>query len=148
MSRDIGFNPHHTIPRDTTALKVVYYKGVEYEPEIKGITYRTQDVPHRMRNIKSLPDKVLKDPNFKDYTGHKYGNFTVVGMLHDVKFDKWVLRCSCGMYEIRRTSRINKPPERFSQEVCQSCLDLARLQHKDFYKKNQCYPWEWKKCAT
>lgn len=145
MSRDIGFDHNHTIPRDTTAAAVVFYKGVHYDPEIKGKTYQTQDTPHLLRSISSLPDKVKKDPNFKDYTGFKYGNFVVVGLLKDKKFDKWVLRCNCGLYEIRRTSRLREEPKRLCQQICQSCLDLARLQNREFYQKNGFYPWDYKK---
>jgi hypothetical protein len=135
------YNPLNCNPRDRVAARVVFGSGVHYDPEVKSQSQRFQDVPHKMRDLATLPGKVKCDPSFKDYTGYVVGSFTVVGMLLCHKFDTWVLRCSCGAYEIRTTTAINKAV-RTDQRMCQSCLDLERIKHQDFFQKNGIYPWQ------
>ena len=138
----MGFDEMHTIPRDSVAARVVYHKGVSYEADVRSRTEKHQDVPHEMRDIGSLPFKVRNDPNFRDYTGHRFGDFTVVGMLKAEKFDKWVMRCVCGCYEIRRTYSINRGEHNFAAGRCQSCMDLARIKNRDFFNEHGRYPWQ------
>ena len=142
MNRKQGFNPLNCIPRDPVAARVVFSHGIQYEASVKSKTQLNQDVPHKMRSISSLPLKVAKDPNFFDFTGFKYGDFIVMGMLYADKFDKWVLRCCCGMYEIRMSSRLKTTPTCKDQTCCQSCMDLARIQNKDYWEKHGLYPWQ------
>ena len=140
--RKLGYNPLNTIPRDPVAKRVVFDKGDHYDPNVKANSYCFSTSPLPVRNTKSLPSKVINDPNFKDYTGFKFGNFTVLGLFELHKFDKWVVQCCCGYYEIRRTSTLRKNPSAIDQTRCQSCLDLERLRNRDFFKENGYYPWQ------
>lgn len=140
--KKLGFNPLNTIPRDIVAKRVVYDDGDHYIPSTKSIgqCYSTSPLPIRKTN--TLPLKILNDPNFHDYTGFKFGNFTVMGLFALDKFDKWVLRCCCGCYEIRRTTILKKNPTAIDQTRCLACVDLERLRNKEFFKTNGCYPWQ------
>lgn len=137
-----GYNPHNTIPRDITAKKVVFDAGEHYDPQIKSNThcYSTSQPP--LRNLDRLPPFVLQDPNYVNLVGHKIGYFTVIGMLLCPKFDKWVLRCLCGNYEVRTAKTIKKITDKVDQNRCQSCLDLERLRNRDYFQIHGQYPWQ------
>lgn len=137
----IGFDKNHTIPRDITAKKVVYDSGDHYNPAINCKTYLFSTDPIPTTDIRKLPTYVRKDPNFIDYTGKFFGNFTVIGIFSLNKFNKWVVRCICGCYEIR-TTRTIKNATKFHEMRCQSCMDLERLRNKDYFSKNGRYPWQ------
>jgi hypothetical protein len=138
----IGFDILHQIPRDIVAKRVVFDEGDHYDPKVKSNTYLYSTEPLPIKKLTDLPSHVRFDPNFKDYTGFKFGYFTVVGLFALDKFDKWVLRCACGCYEIRRTSVLKKNPQAVDQNRCQSCIDLERLRNKDFFNSNGYYPWQ------
>src|SRR5271157_2330348 len=96
----------NNIPLNITAKRVIQ-DGVHYSCEIKGIRFHSDIMP-RLASKNELKH-VMKNPDFKDYTGHKHGYFTVIGLLkpeHEEKKGtlsraKWVCKCSCGMYEFR-----------------------------------------------
>ena len=138
----IGYNPLNTISSNIVAKRVVYDKGDHYKPEINCNTYLFSTDPIPTRNMDNLPYYVRNDPNFIDYRDFKYGNFKVIGLFSLDKFDKWVLKCNCGSYEIRRSSVLKRGNPDFEQGRCQSCLDLERLKSKDFLIKNGFYPWK------
>ena len=142
MNKVLGYNPLNTIPRDIVAKRVVLDDGDHYDPKVKANTYCFSTSPLPMKPINTLPYKVRNDPNFKDLTGVKFGNFTVIGLFALYKYDKWVLQCCCGYYEIRTSTVINKNPTTVDQTRCQSCLDLERLRHKAFFQLNGYYPWQ------
>jgi hypothetical protein len=139
-SAPIGFDKKHQIPRDIVAKRVVFDQGDHYNPKIKGHCYLFSTMPLPIRSF--FPPHVIKDPNFFDYTGFKFGSFTVQGMFKLNKFDKWVLKCCCGNYEIRRTSVLKKNPTAIDQTRCQECMDLERLRNKDYFKIHGQYPWQ------
>lgn len=138
----IGFDPLHTTPRDPVARKVVYAKGDHYDPKIKSDKhlYSTDALP--IRSLDNLPYKIKNDPNFSDLSGLKIGYFTVMGLLKCAHFDKWVLRCSCGNYEIRTAKTLKKITDKADQNRCQSCLDLERLRNLDYRREHGIYPWQ------
>lgn len=145
MGKVLGYNPLNTIPRDIVAKRVVFNDGDHYDPKIKSNShlYCTSQPP--IRQIEDLPYKVKNDPSFKDLTGIKKGNFTVIGLFNCHVFDKWVLRCCCGNYEIRTAKTFKKIEDRVDQNRCQSCVDLERLRNKDYFKKVGMYPWQERK---
>lgn len=143
--KKLGYNHLNTIPVNDTAKNVVYNKGDHYTPKIQNNNVLFSRTPLPILKIYELPKKVLTDPNFKDYTGFKFGNFTVIGIFALHKFDKWVVRCICGFYEIRRTSILKQNPTEIDRTRCSECMDLERLRHKDFFTKNGYYPWQKRK---
>ena len=56
------------------------------------------------------PQLTNKKGNIKDYTGKKYGRFTVIGLFQRKKkrLSLWVVKCSCGTYTLRRAVTIQK----------------------------------------
>ncbi len=124
MNKPLGFNPMNTIPRDIVAKRVVYDDGDHYNPKVKSDKhlYCTSQPP--LVCLSRLPNMVKNDPNFKDLTGIKKGYFTVIGLFECNDFNKWVLRCCCGNYEVRTTKTINKIRDKADQNRCQSCVDL------------------------
>lgn len=137
-----GFDEKHTIPRDSVAKKVVYDSGDLYDPKVKCNTYLYSTLPLPFHRFNSLPEKVRKDPNFKDFTSKRFGRFTVLGVFICGTYNKWVLRCSCGSYEIRTATALNKTQDQTDKTMCQSCLDTQRIKNKDFFKRNGYYPWQ------
>lgn len=136
----LGYNPLNTIPRDITAKKVVYDKGDKYDAKVKGISVLHSTLPLPIR--KTIPNHLKRDPNFRDLSGIKFGYLTVVGLFALDKYDKWVVRCACGCYEVRRSTIINSNPTEIDRTRCLGCLDLERLRHKDFFKRYGYYPWQ------
>lgn len=132
----------HTIPSNIVAKRVVYNKGDQYKPKIKNNCTLFSTIQLPIRDWKDIPNHVLKDPNFKDFRGYKFGNFKVIGIFALDKFDKWVCKCCCGCYEIRKASILNKNPTSIDQTRCSLCMDLERIRNKDFFKKNGQYPWQ------
>ena len=142
MTRKQGYNPLNTIPMDIVAKRVVFDDGDHYDPKIKSNTHCYSTLPLPFWETKDLPLKVRCDPLFEDLTGAIFGNFTVMGLLKGFKYDKWVLRCCCGAYEVRRTKTLRKITGKIDQTRCQSCLDSERLSHREYYKKHGIYPWQ------
>ena len=140
-----GFNNANTIPVNSTAAKVVYGKGVHYDP---GITEKHssnamhQDVPHRIRQLRTIPKAVLLCPDFIDFSGRKFGMLTVIGLLHCETFNKWVVRCSCGCYEVRKTYSLKKVSAALGNDRCLECADLRRLKDKEHFQQHGYYSWE------
>ncbi len=78
-----------------------------------------------------LPTTTLKAIGSKriDLTGRKKGRLTVVGLSASFrgvsrKGLRWVVRCSCGMYEIRTEKTIKKGSDK---DMCQRCNDVRYL---------------------
>lgn len=140
--KKLGYSPQNTIPQDITAKKVVFYDGDHYNPKVKSDKhlFSTKALPIRAWN--SLPLKVVKDPNFKDLRGKKFGRFTVEGMLLCNEYNKWVIKCKCGNFEARTTTSLNKMEDRVDKDRCQECVDLERLRHREYWKIHGLYPWQ------
>ena len=123
----------HLKPVNRTAKRVIS-RGVHYEPNTKSHIFHSDAPTHKLKNIKTL----MKNPNFVDYTGFKFGRFTVIGLIENDNYKKksitrWLVRCSCGQYETRQTSVLRKmktSPPNLLQRVdwCSRCDDLYRLQ--------------------
>lgn len=136
MAFDLKQNP---IPIDKTAALVVYQNNEYKDDIVKEDEYLTRDENGGyIFHSYSLP-KLIKDHDsvrknmagcaHRDYTGFKIGKLTVCGLL-DIKhypfFKKtaggarWVVRCDCGRYEIRKTKNLR---DRKSTK-CEKCDKL------------------------
>lgn len=110
------------VPLDSTAAKVTA-KGTHYEPKFKACAAVHSDVPPPMRNIPAL-----NLPDWRDLPGKKFGRFAVLGLAAEYnpkKGARWVVRCSCGSYEIRATKAIRNPEN--SQDCCKKCRHLIYI---------------------
>jgi len=70
---------------------------------------------------KSVPEQVKINPNFIDYTGFEVGSLKVLGMSRSVK-KRWVVRCICGNYELRKSMALKFGGERSRCSVCDKRL--------------------------
>lgn len=65
----------------------------------------------------------------KQQTGKKYGLWTVIGYAewqgNEGSSAKWVVRCSCGRYEIRRMRSLRRAAD--TQDCCWECKTLRSL---------------------
>lgn len=144
-NKKLGYNPMNTIPNNIVAKRVVYDSGDHYNPKVKSNKHLFCTECPSLRKITSLPNKIKSDPSFKDLTGLKKGYFTIIGILDCHDYNKWVLKCVCGNYEVRTTTTFNKIKDQVDQNRCQSCVDLERIRNKDYWKKNGIYPWQVRK---
>jgi len=66
----------------------------------------------------------------KDFTGAKFGRLTVMGYLGKPKNDKpgkWLVRCVCGSYEVRRTTALKNYQGADLDPKCRSCQHTQKL---------------------
>ncbi|MBX4889795.1 hypothetical protein [Rhizobium bangladeshense] len=88
------------LPSDKVAGRVAA-KGEHFEWCPPSTTVHSSDpIPHR---APTAAERVM--PEFVDLTGIKSGRLTVLGMAVEVSANgtRWVVRCVCGSYELRRT---------------------------------------------
>ena len=65
-------------------------------------------------------------------TGFKFGRFTVVGMALNTPH-RWVVRCICGIYTMRKLKSIRNPNN--NQDRCERCRQLAYLKRSDLRRQ-------------
>lgn len=79
----------------------------------------------RERSRSPFPTKrVLRPGTDVDLTGHRFGNFSVIGIADRVKKSKsngqlWVVRCDCGWHEYRTAKALRNPSGCLMCEVCE-----------------------------
>jgi hypothetical protein len=88
--------------------------------------------------MKLKPDFKRHDAPFKmkpytgcgqDFTGQKIGRLTVIGCADMPSKDhgaRWVVRCICGYYEIRRSGTLSKP-DYAARAKCSVCDYTAEM---------------------
>lgn len=78
-----------------------------------------------------------QDSTLRDFTGTKFGRFTVVGLLAESGAGQWVCRCTCGDYEVRRSKAIKAAVAGLVPEgVATMCYVCAKWQTANSrYKK-------------
>lgn len=99
--------------------------GIDFIPNKKIVT---QESPFP---IKTWP--VVLEP---DYRGYQFGRFTVIGVLFEegnlIKIGvtrKWVVKCVCGTYAVRRQKSLINPKNH--KDRCERCRHLAFLKRED-----------------
>ena len=107
-------------PIDGNAARVAR-KGIDYRPD-KKVTTLDSAYPIEAQT---------PPPQSEDLTGVKFGRFVVVGYY--AKGGKWVCKCSCGRYAIRRTKAIFNKEN--TQDRCQYCRQLAFLKREDHWRR-------------
>jgi hypothetical protein len=75
----------------------------------------------------------LSDPFFTNWTGTAIGRFLVTGIMAESPEDhkRWVVRCVCGCYEIRKSKFIKKSvdkPSLLHTPMCGWCAKTRDLQ--------------------
>lgn len=72
--------------------------------------------------------------NCPDLTGKKLGRLTVVGLLdgsRHAKGARWLVRCTCGDYESRRSKALTNPKN--AGDRCDVCRHKVYLQREQVY---------------
>lgn len=86
------------LPVNSTAAMVVRV-GVHFEPKMKPHTVVTTDI---------MPRVWTGSHKNYDLTGTKFGRFVVMGLSVETA-KRWVVRCQCGNYELRKSKAILNP---------------------------------------
>lgn len=110
-------------PVDSTAAKVMS-KGVEYTPDVQLRNDSPVPIPTR-----PLPENMRPG---EDLTGIVFGRFTVLGMALGV-LGTWVVRCTCGIYTLRRRRAISNPNN--NQDRCEACRHLASMKRSEVWRR-------------
>lgn len=99
--------------------------------------------------IRSISSHQRINPEFIDFTGIKKGRITVIGLFagyqkvllnNEPKFinngvNRWVVRCLCGRYELRRTKSL-KRIDNIEDEMCTICnQEIRGIRDKDFLRQ-------------
>jgi hypothetical protein len=97
------------LPIDRVAARVVRGKREHWTP---GICQR-QPYWDVQPPVRPVPWLMKRNPSFTDWTGYRYGRFTVVGMHAEAKSGegksvRWVARCSCGNYVLFRSNAFHR----------------------------------------
>jgi hypothetical protein len=114
-------------PVDRTAA-IVVSKGERHEPFGKAAVVH---IFHSEVCPAIVPDKSLRLTS-ANLTGIKFGRFTVIGMSRDIKGQentggRWVVRCSCGDYEVRTAKSIKNPNNK--DDMCRICNKARQTLH-------------------
>jgi len=75
--------------------------------------------------VKPVPEGV------EDLKGARFGRLLVAGLSQDVK-KRWVCRCSCGNYVLRRAEAIKKAAV---DSACPQCYLLAVTKRNEFTRR-------------
>lgn len=99
-------------PIDRTAAAVTC-KGVSFTCKLQ----RDSFISKTPLPLKSIARNNSLDPNFKDFTGLKVGSLTVLGLSRYQK-KRWVVKCICGNYTVRRAKSLSND---LSSNKCAEC---------------------------
>ena len=83
------------------------------------------------RPMIDIPD----NPNFRDYTGLKFGRVVVMGYLGK---SRWQCQCQCGKYFARR-SKVLSRELRKDEELCYECYQFTRIKKQEYHRKTGKY---------
>lgn len=106
------------VPVNRTA-GMVTSSGQHYECSAKNNEYET-DIP--------IPTRLVPQD---DLTGRRFGRFTVIGL--SLKRSRWVVRCDCGVYTLRKAKAIKNMNNDF--DCCKECKHLLYLKRHDIWKR-------------
>jgi len=115
-------------PSDKVAGRVAA-RGEHFEWSPPSTSVHSSDpIPHR---APTAAERAM--PEFVDLTGIKSGRLSVLGMAVDVSANgtRWVVRCVCGAYELRRTRYIKAcaagEKTGNNEPMCESCSYTKKL---------------------
>lgn len=105
-----------SLPVDKTAAMVTQ-KGTSFVPKIKPHSITVTDIRPQIWNGTHLDGF--------DLTGKRFGRFTVIGLSAE-KRSRWVCRCDCGNYEMRRAKSVQNPANDFDRcIICRKTLYIT-----------------------
>lgn len=104
-------------PVDRTASNVTS-TGTHFEPSFER-AIRDQREPYPTRPIPPSPTAKITSA----LIGMRYGRMQVIGLSRDI-LGRWVVRCACGIYTLRRFSAIRNPEN--NNDCCSECHYIAK----------------------
>jgi len=113
--------PNRT-PIDKTAA-LVTSKGIRYKSPKNIQTAHSEIQPG---TVEWTPKRLDADQ-----TGVRVGRLTVIGISVST-LGRWVMRCSCGMYTLRKAKTIKNKANKY--DCCETCRELLYLKRKHHYK--------------
>ncbi|MCO7563552.1 hypothetical protein NJI34_00225 [Pseudomonas sp. S 311-6] len=112
--------PGFETPINGTAARVI----------ARGESFEYRPLESEVCSSTPLPIK-LASADLQDLTGTKFGRLTVVGYSAD-KSRRWVCRCSCGNYVLRRTKAVEQAAP---DSACPQCYLLAVSKRQEFIRR-------------
>lgn len=103
----------------------VDYNATGEQPSCKASGGHVLLAPPRMRPVPTVS-------TFVDLTGRRFGSLAVIGLKaiepEDGKWaeTRWVCRCTCGNYTLRRADKLSKKPAD-ADERCPECDQKRRV---------------------
>ena len=114
---------HSRAPVDRVAARVVFHAGGKYESSKRYVGLPESFVPFPMKPVpKNAPALV----------GRRFGRLTVKG-LSLCGSGRWVCRCLCGTYVMRKAKAITNP-ENWGDR-CSECQHLAYLKREELWRR-------------
>ncbi len=117
----MGSIEHNRDPINSTAAMMLC-KGEQYTSKKKG-NGGDSELPIPIRALPWNADKTL--------IGKRRGKLTVLGI--SFKKYRWVVRCDCGMYSLRKSKSMNN--ENNIMDRCDTCRELLYLKRKEHYNR-------------
>lgn len=121
MAKSENINPNR--PVDSTAGRVVR-PGEHYHPD-KTIDAVMSETPIPVKPVsKKVAGRII---------GQRQGSLVVIGSARDYE-NRWVVRCDCGQYTIRRSKSINNPNN--SDDCCEYCRHMLWQRRVDEQRRS------------
>lgn len=125
---------HVRTPVNSTAGRVIS-SGTHFNPDVKSDTLVEFDAMPKLADLRSL----RKQPYFVNLSGVKKGWLTIIGVLDQKASNgglKWVARCVCGRYCIRRNKKIKDVKSAtYHFDSCAHCYITIKLKQDDFFRR-------------
>ncbi len=67
-----------------------------------------------------------------DLTGMRFGRFTVLGIASETT-NRWVVRCNCGNYSLRKPKAIKNPNN--VADACEQCRHIIHLKRSELFRR-------------
>jgi len=100
----------------------------------EGEHYIKDNLPQVLTSDEPIQTIQYKGSLKSNFTGKRFGKFVVVGFYGDRvrangerRYGRWVVRCSCGRYEVRSSKTIRIGNE---HGCCQYCFELESIKRK------------------
>lgn len=123
------------IPVNRVAVRVTRDRfHIHYEPNVGRESHPHWDAPPPMKKI--IPH------GMQNLVGTVFGRFTVLGVYAGTKghwtAGRWIVRCTCGRYEIRGTKAIKSIKNNWDR--CIECQHLTKLKRQEVFTRTGEWP--------
>lgn len=111
-------------PVNKQASRVIS-SGLHFAPTLKPGTEREQKEPFATRPLSAIP------LNIRHLISFHFGRLVVIG--YSTEPGRWVVRCACGTYSLRRTKAVTNPVN--IADACRSCRAMLQIQRRDVSRR-------------